>query len=59
MPAPLDCPGTDAWQALLTSALPADDQDPDAPIELSDEAQRFLQLFHEEEQRRQAHRTND
>ena len=32
---------------------PADDQDENTPLELDDNARRFLQLFHEEEARRQ------
>jgi hypothetical protein len=37
---------------------PSQDTDPDAPIELDDDAKRLLQLFYEEEQRRKARPDN-
>jgi hypothetical protein len=41
-------------QQLRDQGFIGDDEDENAPIELSDDAKRFGQLFHEEEERRQA-----
>jgi hypothetical protein len=41
-------------QQLREQGLIRDDEDDNAPIELSDDAKRFGQLFYEEEERRKA-----
>jgi Family of unknown function (DUF5954) len=48
----------DPQPPIMAQQPPSQDTDPDAPIELDDDAKRLLQLFHEEEQRRKARPDN-